>query len=129
MRFQIVFQTTSYYSNLQIYSLHTMGWFHEDSDEAQAHTEITNAPHKAKLSHELIASGVAYEAAREYEKHVEKHGKPANHKAAVEIIAGLTGGLVDRIFETKGLDIIDKEKTKHQAKKKTEEKLANSGEY
>ncbi|KIM84851.1 hypothetical protein PILCRDRAFT_67324 [Piloderma croceum F 1598] len=106
-----------------------MGWFHSESDEAQAHAELTNAPHKASVTHELLASGIAFEAAREYEKHVEKNGKPANHKAAVEILAALTGGLVDRIVETKGLDHIDKEKAKHQAKKRAEEKLAEAGEY
>ena len=61
------------------------------------------------------------QAAKAYEKHVEKSGKPANHKAAVELLyallarficmlptdnvhsAGLTGGFIDRIVETKGV--------------------------
>lgn len=34
-----------------------------------------NAPHKASLSHELIAGAAAYEAAKAYEDHVQKNGK------------------------------------------------------
>ena len=63
--------------------------------------------------------------------------------------AGLTGGIVDHFVESKGvscglaaafspdliqcnffqLDAIDKAKAKHDAKKKAEEALANSGDY
>jgi len=105
-----------------------MGWFSHDSEEAQAHEQVTNAGHKASLSHELIASAASYAAAHAYEKHVEKEGKPVNHAKALELVAGLTGGFIDRIVETKGLDFIDKEKVKHDAQKKTEAKLANSGD-
>jgi len=98
-----------------------MGWFSDDSSEAQAHDQVTNAPHKAALSHELIASAASYAAAKAYEKHCEENGKPANHKQAVELLAALTGGIVDRLVETKGLDAIDKAKAKHDAKKKTED--------
>jgi hypothetical protein len=33
----------------------------------------------------------------------------------VELLAALTGGFVDRIAETKGMDALDKEKAKHAA--------------
>lgn len=106
-----------------------MGWFHHESDEAQAYNEVTSAPHKAALSHELIAAAASYEAAKAYEKHVEKQGKPANHKHAVELVAALTGGFVDHIVESKGLDAVDKAKAKHAAKEKAEAALADSGDY
>ncbi|KAJ7219010.1 hypothetical protein B0H12DRAFT_325588 [Mycena haematopus] len=91
-----------------------MPWFHHESDEAQAYQEVTNAPHKAALSHELIAAAASYEAAKAYEKHCEENGKPASHAQAKEILAGLAGAFVDRMVETKGLDSFDKQKAKHE---------------
>lgn len=57
-----------------------MGWFHDNSDEASAYDQVcpcfislespnnllcagqvVNAPHKAALSHELIAAAASYE--------------------------------------------------------------------
>ncbi|KAG2367857.1 cytochrome P450 [Suillus spraguei] len=89
-------------------------WFTSDSEESKAHSQVTGG-HTAKLSHELVAAAVSYEAAKAYEKHVQKNGKPANHAKAVELLAALTGGFVDRIAETKGMDAIDKAKAKHAA--------------
>ncbi|KAJ7507378.1 hypothetical protein B0H11DRAFT_1903310 [Mycena galericulata] len=107
-----------------------MGWFSHDSSEADAHNTV-NAPetHKSKLTHELIAAAASYEAARAYEKHVEKNGKPASHDEAKALIAALAGGFIDKIVETKGLDTIDAAKAKHDANEKTKAKLASSGEY
>ncbi|KAF7365755.1 1 concanamycin induced protein c [Mycena venus] len=102
-----------------------MGWFHHESDEAQAHNEVVNAPHKAALSHELIAAAASYEAAKAYEKHCEENGKPDSHAKAKELLAGFAGAFVDRMVETKGLDAVDKQKAKHEAHKKNEEKLQN----
>ncbi|KAF7365753.1 1 concanamycin induced protein c [Mycena venus] len=104
-----------------------MDWFSGNSDEAQAYDQVKNAEtdeHKAKLSHELIAAAASYEAAKAYEKHCEENGKPDSHAKAKEIFAGLSGAFIDRMIETKGLDTIDKQKAKHQAHKKNEEKLA-----
>ncbi|KAF9167548.1 hypothetical protein BGX21_000077 [Mortierella sp. AD011] len=98
-----------------------MGWFDSDSDQASAYNQVQNAPHKAELSHELIAAAASYEAAKAYEKHVEKNGKPDSHAKAKEILAGLTGAFIDRLVETKGLDYVDKEKAKHHANKQLEE--------
>ncbi|KDQ64162.1 hypothetical protein JAAARDRAFT_218008 [Jaapia argillacea MUCL 33604] len=106
-----------------------MGLFHHHSDEAQAYEEVSNAPHKAALSHELIAAAASYEAAKAYEKHCEENGKPASHAKAKAILAGLTGAFVDKIVESKGLDFVDKEKAKHHAKEQAESALANAGEY
>ncbi|KAE9410554.1 hypothetical protein BT96DRAFT_805661 [Gymnopus androsaceus JB14] len=106
-----------------------MGWFSSDSDQANAWDQVNNAPHKAELSHELLAGAASYEAAKAYEKHCAENGKPDSHAEAKEMIAALTGGFIDRMVETKGLDYVDKEKAKHQAKQQAEQGLADSGDY
>ncbi|KAF8974527.1 CipC-like protein [Flammula alnicola] len=93
-----------------------MGWFDSDSDQAQAYEQVVNAPHKAELSHELIAAAASYEAAKAYEKHCAANGQPASHAQAKEILASLSGAFIDRIVETKGLDFVDSQKAKHHAK-------------
>ncbi|KAI0638197.1 hypothetical protein C8Q77DRAFT_1047592 [Trametes polyzona] len=98
-----------------------MGWFDGDSNEAQAYDQVVNAPHKAELSHELIAAAASYEAAKAYEQHCEREGKPQSHEKAKEIMAGFAGAFVDRIVETKGLDFIDREKAKRHANNRVEE--------
>ena len=84
--------------------------------------QVNNAPHEAKLSHELIAAAASYEvlvfsgvtrsysltsgpsqAAKAYEKHCAENGKPASHAKAKEIMAGFAGAFVDRMVETKGV--------------------------
>ena len=44
--------------------------------------QVQNAPHKAQLSHELIAAAASYEAAKAYEQHCERNGKPESHEKA-----------------------------------------------
>ncbi|KAK2818395.1 hypothetical protein FQN49_007944 [Arthroderma sp. PD_2] len=123
-----------------------MGLFSNISEHAQAHNEVTNAPHKAALSHELIAGAAAYEAAKAYENRVQENGKaavflsdireeeannvlgkPDSHAKAKEILAGFAGAFIDRTVETKGLDFIDKEKAHRQAQEHAQQALA--GEY
>ncbi|KZV64597.1 CipC-like protein [Peniophora sp. CONT] len=101
-----------------------MGWFDSDSNEAQAYDQVTNAPHKAELSHELIAAAASYEAAKAYEKHVAANGKPDSHAQAKELLAGFSGAFIDRMVETKGLDFVDKEETKYKAHKQLSEASA-----
>jgi len=96
-------------------SIDIMGWFSSDSDEAGAYDQVVNAPHKATLSHELIAGAASYEAMKAYENHCAENGQPASHAEAKELLAGFSGAFVDRIAETKGLDFIDRERTKRQA--------------
>jgi len=106
-----------------------MGWFSENSDQAQAYEQVTQRPHEASWSHELIAGAASYEAAKAYENHVAANGKPASHGEAKELLAGFTGAFVDREVETRGLSFVDKEKAKHQAKQQAEQALADSGDY
>ncbi|KIK64546.1 hypothetical protein GYMLUDRAFT_40052 [Collybiopsis luxurians FD-317 M1] len=109
-----------------------MGWFSDEDDKAQAWDQVQNAPHKAELSHELIAGAAAYEAAKAYEKHVAANGKPDSHAKAKEllyVVAAFSGAFIDRIVETKGLDAIDQAKAKHHAKQQAEEALNDHPEY
>jgi hypothetical protein len=48
-------------------------------------------------------------------------GKAVSHGFAKEILAGLAGGEVDRLAETKGADYIDREKAKRDARRNAEE--------
>ncbi|KAI8088793.1 uncharacterized protein BX664DRAFT_121079 [Halteromyces radiatus] len=82
---------------------------------AEQHEEVINAGHKAKLSHELIAAAASYEAAKAYEEHCEREGKPVAHAKAKQLLAAFTGAALDKLVETKGLDFIDKQKAKRHA--------------
>ncbi|KAG1907155.1 uncharacterized protein F5891DRAFT_974929 [Suillus fuscotomentosus] len=61
-----------------------------------------DAPHQATLSHELLGGAVAFEAAKAYEDHCARNGKPQSHALAKELFAGFAGAAVDRLVETKG---------------------------
>ncbi|RIA86286.1 hypothetical protein C1645_856478 [Glomus cerebriforme] len=71
--------------------------------------------HEGSLSHELIAGAAAFEAYKAYEKKREQEGHH-DHALAKEILAGLAAAETDKLIETKGLDYIDKEKAKRDAK-------------
>jgi hypothetical protein len=47
-------------------------------------------------------------------------GKTVNHQFAKEMLVGLAGAEVDKLFETKGLDFLDKEEAKRHAKQQAE---------
>ncbi|KAL6835037.1 hypothetical protein V8C40DRAFT_261703 [Trichoderma camerunense] len=96
-----------------------------NSDQAQAYEEVTQRPHEAKWSHELIGGAAAYEAAKAYEDHVAQNGHPDEHAQAKEILAGAIGFFVDREVETKGLDFIDRERAKRHAQEQAEQQLNN----
>ncbi|UZJ51611.1 hypothetical protein CBS101457_000931 [Exobasidium rhododendri] len=88
-----------------------MGFFSSDS-----HQEVyNNQPREGKWSHELVGGAAAFEGMRKYEQYEEKEGKPENHALAKEILAGFVGAETDKLFETKGLSFLDREKAKHQA--------------
>ena len=44
-----------------------------------------------------------------------------SHAFAKELLAGFAGAEVDKLAETKGEDFFDREKAKHQAKKRAED--------
>ncbi|KAF8713123.1 hypothetical protein RHS03_00963, partial [Rhizoctonia solani] len=106
-----------------------MGWFGDDSDQAQAYEQVTQRPHEASWSHELIAGAAAFEAAKAYENHAADNGHPADHATAKELLAGFVGAFVDREVETRGLDAIDRARAKRHAQDQAEEALAQQGIY
>ena len=48
-------------------------------------------------------------------------GEEVDHGLAKEMLAGFAGAGVDYLAETKGEDFVDKEKAKHEAKKRSEQ--------
>ncbi|KAG8953663.1 hypothetical protein FRC04_001867 [Tulasnella sp. 424] len=106
-----------------------MGFWNNDSDQQQAadaYDQVTNAPHKAELSHELIAAAASYEASKAYEKHEAENGQPPSHAEAKELIAAVGGGFIDRLVETKGLDFVDRERAKRQAQQQAEDQISSN---
>ncbi|KAG0004428.1 hypothetical protein BGZ79_009291 [Entomortierella chlamydospora] len=66
--------------------------------------------HHSKLSHEAIAGAASYEAMKEYQKNQES----GHHKLTKEAFAGLAGAEADKLFETKGLSHLDRERVRRQ---------------
>jgi hypothetical protein len=56
-------------------------------------------------------------------------GQVDNHAKAKEIAAGLAGAFIDREFESKGLDFIDREKAKRHAEQSIQSRFEESGRY
>ncbi|KAF8935226.1 hypothetical protein EDD21DRAFT_371245 [Dissophora ornata] len=67
--------------------------------------------HKSSLTHELIAGAAAFEAMKHHEANTDD-----KHKLTKELFAAFAAAEVDKLVETKGLDLVDRERTKHQAK-------------
>ena len=55
-----------------------------------------------------MAGGAAFAAMHEWENHQKNEGQAVNHGFAKEAVAGIAGAEVDKLFETHGLDWIDK---------------------
>ncbi|KAG0041957.1 hypothetical protein BGZ83_001072 [Gryganskiella cystojenkinii] len=98
---------------------------------ANHHDQVYGAnsdEHKAHWTHELLAGAAAFEAAKKYEQ-----AHPGDkHSLTKEILASLAGAEADKLFETKGLDFLDRQKAQHEAKKQAEqlyEHKRSQGEY
>ncbi|GAA5964633.1 hypothetical protein JCM3765_007650 [Sporobolomyces pararoseus] len=107
--------------------------FHNESEQKQAYAEVCEKPHsqehKAHFSHEMISAAAAYEAAKKYEEHCAKNGKPSSHEKAKELIASFAAAEATKLIETKGLDHLDKAKAEREAKKQAEDALKECGDY
>ncbi|GJJ75784.1 hypothetical protein EMPS_08142 [Entomortierella parvispora] len=66
--------------------------------------------HHSKWSHELVAGAAAFAAMKKHEASVG--GK---HSFTKEVFAGMAGAEADKLFETKGLDALDRQRAKHEA--------------
>ncbi|KAF9221995.1 hypothetical protein BS17DRAFT_768280 [Gyrodon lividus] len=120
-----------------------MGWFSDDSDEANSHSQFfsqhswVQSRHEGSITHDLLAGAVAYEAAKKYEEHVAKAGKPDSHAKAKEILqvslctifqlvltitsAALAAAGATQLLETKAADAWDDHKRNKAAKQATEQ--------
>ncbi|GAA6037387.1 hypothetical protein JCM8097_008544 [Rhodosporidiobolus ruineniae] len=94
----------------------------DNSDQAQAFSKVQNEePHESSFTHELIAGAAAFEAQKAYMDFKEKNGAPQDHETAKELLAGFAGAAADKLFETKGLDFLDREKAKYEAKRQVQD--------
>ena len=50
-----------------------------------------------------------------YQKHLRSTGQQVSHPVMKEMLASLAAAEIDKLFESKGLDMIDREKAKHRA--------------
>ncbi|KFY14691.1 hypothetical protein V491_05945 [Pseudogymnoascus sp. VKM F-3775] len=91
------------------------------NDYQQAYNTSDNSPNEAKFSHEAIAGAAAFAGFKAFEDKQRSEGKTVSHQFAKELLAGLAGAEVDRLAETKGMDLYDKERAHHQAKEKSHE--------
>ncbi|KAF8984050.1 hypothetical protein BGZ46_008971 [Entomortierella lignicola] len=67
--------------------------------------------HHSSLTHEAIAGAASFAAMREYENRQGSGG----HKLTKELFAALAGAEADKLFETKGLDHLDRARAKRHA--------------
>ncbi|KDE05291.1 hypothetical protein MVLG_04323 [Microbotryum lychnidis-dioicae p1A1 Lamole] len=101
-----------------------MGFF--GNNEQEAHNAVYGEQqHESSWTHELIAGAAAFEAEKAYERHVSQNGRPANHQLAKELLAGFAGAEADKLFETKGLNFLDREKAKRQAREQAEQAVSS----
>lgn len=58
-------------------------------------------------------------AMKAYEDHVQNTGEQVSHLLMKEMLASLAAAEVDKLFESKGLDSLDREEAKHHAVQQT----------
>ncbi|MFF8610724.1 DUF3759 domain-containing protein [Streptomyces sp. NPDC015346] len=88
---------------------------------APDYEKVMEADHNAQLSHELLARAAVYDAAKAYERGQSKDD-PAQ---ANQLLEAYSAAFIDRIVETKGLDFVDREGAKHEARELVEQHLAD----
>ncbi|CAF1453744.1 unnamed protein product [Adineta steineri] len=103
------------------------------SQEAHQSVFGSGGPHESSWTHELIGGAAGFEAMRAYEKHVASTGEQVSHPLMKEMLAGIAAAEVDKLFETKGLDFLDREEAKRravsQAHQLADEKYGQGGTY
>lgn len=68
-----------------------------------------------------------------YENHVRNTGEQVSHPMMKEMLAGFAAAEVDKLFESKGLDFLDREEAKrravHQAHQLANEKYGEGATF
>ncbi|RMX88296.1 hypothetical protein D0869_01718 [Hortaea werneckii] len=114
-------QPTTHKNNLQPKQTGKMfGWGEGQDHYDRVYNQDQGDEHEGKFSHELLAGGAAFGAMKLFEDQQRREGKQVNHAFAKELIAGIAGGEVDKLCETKGADYIDRERAKHEARRRAE---------
>ncbi len=121
-------------------------------DSQQAHQDVfgDQPSHHSSWTHEVVAGAAGFEgnihiifdlseiisiylALRAYENHCRETGEQVSHPVMKEMLAGFAAAEVDKLFETKGLDTLDREEAKrravHQAHQLAEEKYGSGGTF
>ncbi|GAA5985382.1 hypothetical protein JCM11641_006382 [Rhodosporidiobolus odoratus] len=98
-------------------------FFSEGGDHHQA-AQAVQSENKSSFTHELIAGAAAFEAQKAYAAHCAKNGKPESHQVARELFAAFAAAEADKLIETKGLDFLDKEEAKRQARQQAESAIS-----
>lgn len=90
-------------------------------DYQDSHAAVYGDQHEGKFSHELVAGGASFAAFKVFEDRQRRNGQPVSHAFAKEMLAGIAGGEIDKLFETKGLDYLDRDESKRQAQQYVEQ--------
>lgn len=77
-------------------------WGERHEEYQQVYGGQYEPEHEGKFSHEVVAGGAAFEAMHLFEKRQREEGKTVSHGFAKELLAGIAGGEIDKLFETKG---------------------------
>ncbi|UJR19512.1 hypothetical protein I4U23_022642 [Adineta vaga] len=88
---------------------------HHESQNVHAQVYANQGEHQSSFTHEIIAGAAGFAALKAYEDHVRRSGEQVNHPRMKEILAEFAAAEVDKLFETKGLDYLDREKAKNMA--------------
>nr|AAT91245.1 CipC1 protein [Paxillus involutus] len=105
-----------------------MGWFNDDSEQANYHDQLTNDKHQGNFTHDLLAGAIAYEATKAYEDHLTKKGKPDSHAKAKELLAAFVATAGTQLVETKGRDAYDSYQQRKAQTEATEHLYELSGQ-
>ncbi|KAK5113433.1 hypothetical protein LTR85_010861 [Meristemomyces frigidus] len=97
------------------------GWGEGQQQYDQVYNQDQGDQNEGKFSHELLAGGASFAAMKVFEDRQRSEGKTVNHQFAKEMLAGIAGGEVDKLCETKGADYVDRERAKHESKQRTEQ--------
>ncbi|KAL0091260.1 hypothetical protein J3Q64DRAFT_1709926 [Phycomyces blakesleeanus] len=104
--------------------------YHEEAYNKINAVETPSEENKAEWTHQLLAAAAGFGAMRAYNKNkAEKEGEEDDHHLAKELLAGLAAAAVDNLAESKGMDWLDREKAKHQAKEEAEKLYSEQTGY
>ncbi|KAI9008973.1 hypothetical protein CLU79DRAFT_775455 [Phycomyces nitens] len=104
--------------------------YHEEAYNKITAVEVPTEEHKAEWTHQLLAGAAAFGAMRAYNNNkAEKEGEEDDHHLAKELLAGFAAVAVDNLVESKGMDWLDREKAKRQAKEEAEKLYSEQTGY